>query len=86
MNRLQMTMESDVSQAEKTRAKKERDKTEKQIIECQTYDQVLAHIAHQLIDIDLDDGVKVNYEKFQAIDIPQGEGKRTKKANIFRKI
>lgn len=86
MNRLQMTIESDVSQGEKTRAKKEKDKIEKQVIDCQNYDQVLAHMAHQLIDIDLDDGVKENYEIFQAIEIPQGEGERQKKANIFRNL
>ncbi len=29
------------------------------------YDEILDHIANEHIDIDLDDGVKVNYEKVQ---------------------
>ena len=31
------------------------------------YDEKIAHIANQRISIDLDDGVKVNYEKFKDI-------------------
>lgn len=50
-------MESDVSQSEKTRARKAKEKIEKQILECQSYDQVIAHMAHQQIELDLDDGV-----------------------------
>ena len=38
------------------------------------------------IEIDLDDGVKVNYAKFQDIEVPQGEGKKPKKANLLSKI
>ena len=37
--------------------------------ELQIYGQVLDHMANQYIDIDLDDGVKVNYVKFQGISI-----------------
>ena len=29
------------------------------------YDEKIAHIANQRISIDLDDGVKANYEKFK---------------------
>ncbi len=85
ISRLNLTMESDVSQAEKTRARKTKEKIEKQILECQSYDQVIAHMAHQQIELDLDDGVKVNYAKFQKISVPQGEGKPALKANIFAK-
>ena len=31
------------------------------------YDEKIAHIANQRISIDLDDGVKVNYDKFKDI-------------------
>lgn len=86
IKRMNMTMESDVSQAEKARARKTKEKVEKQIIECQSYDQVIAHMAHLQIELDLDDGVKINYEKFQGISVPQGEGKPPVKANIFAKI
>ena len=30
-------------------------------------DQVIHHLADQMIAIDLDDGVKVNYAKFEAV-------------------
>lgn len=37
----------------------------KQIAEVKEYDEILDHIANEHIDIDLDDGVKFNYEKVQ---------------------
>ena len=37
----------------------------KQIAEIKEYDESLDHMANEFIDIDLDDGVKVNYEKVQ---------------------
>ena len=53
--------------------------------ETQEYDEVLAHIANQNIEINLDDGVKVNYTKFQNIEIKK-EGSKNKKANLLKKI
>ena len=44
---------------------KRKDKLLKQIAEVKEYDEILDHIANEHIDIDLDDGVKVNYEKVQ---------------------
>ena len=49
-----------------------KEKIQKQLLECQQYDQVIAHVDNQKIEIDLDDGVKVKYEKFQNIAVPQG--------------
>lgn len=46
--------------------------------ELQIYGQVLDHMANQYIDIDLDDGVKVNYVKFQGVSI-QANGATIKK-------
>ena len=43
------------------------------------YGQVLDHVANQYIRIDLDDGVKVNYEKFQNIELVSDSGTRIKK-------
>ncbi|HHW39001.1 MAG TPA: BREX-1 system adenine-specific DNA-methyltransferase PglX [Bacillales bacterium] len=86
MSRLDFIQESDVSTQEKTKAKKQKEKLQKQLLECQQYDQVIAHVANQKIEIDLDDGVKVNYEKFQNIEVPQGEGKKSLKANLLAKI
>lgn len=45
----------------------------------------MAHIANQRIDIDLDDGVKVNYEKFQGVEVAQ-EGKKALKVDLLAKI
>ncbi|MCQ6266317.1 BREX-1 system adenine-specific DNA-methyltransferase PglX [Fictibacillus sp. WQ 8-8] len=86
MSRIDLLLESDVSTNEKTKAKKQKEKLQKQLLECQQYDQVIAHLANQKIEIDLDDGVKENYEKFQNIEVPQGEGKKALKANLLAKI
>lgn len=42
-----------------------RDHLLKQIAEIKEYDERLEHMANEHIDIDLDDGVKENYEKVQ---------------------
>lgn len=44
---------------------KRRDHLSKQIAEIKEYDERLDHMANEHVDIDLDDGVKVNYEKVQ---------------------
>ena len=46
--------------------------------ECQAYDPVVSHFAHQQIELDLDDGVKVNYAKFQGVEVPMDDGKPVK--------
>lgn len=48
-------------------AKKELKSLEKKIVELKKYDEVLHHMADMQIEIDLDDGVKVNYEKFKGL-------------------
>ena len=53
------------SQSEKTRALKETEKVAKMINEIEEYErEVLYPLATRQIEIDLDDGVKVNYQKF----------------------
>lgn len=47
---------------------KRKEKLQKQIKETKDYDAKIAHLALSRIDIDLDDGVKVNYEKVQTAD------------------
>lgn len=56
------------------REKKRMEKLKNQIAEIVDYDEVLDHIANEHIEIDLDDGVKVNYEKVQT----DGKGKQYK--------
>ena len=46
-------------------ASKRKEKLQKQLKECREYDEKIGHLALSRIDIDLDDGVKVNYEKVQ---------------------
>lgn len=86
ISRLDLIQSSDGSEQEKTKAKKAKEKIQRQILECQQYDQVLAHVANQKIEINLDDGVKVNYDKFQQIEVSQGEGKKPVKADLLAKI
>ena len=43
------------------------------------YGQVLDHMANQYIKIDLDDGVKVNYAKFQGVQFVRDDGTKVKK-------
>ncbi len=86
VERMDILLESDASKPEKTKARKNKEKLQKQLLECQSYDQVIAHVANQTIDLDLDDGVKVNYAKFQNVEIPQGEGKPPLKGNVLAKI
>lgn len=86
INRLDIVLESNVSQAEKTKARKKKEDLIKKMQECTVYDQAIAHVANQKIEIDLDDGVAVNYAKFQGVEIPQGEGKKPLKADLLAKI
>ncbi len=65
IQRMQETMDTSKDAREVSRAAKRKDKLQKQLKETQEYDTRLAHIALSRIDIDLDDGVKVNYEKVQ---------------------
>lgn len=87
INRLDNDMNSEVlSTKEKATAKKLKEKIQKQLVECVAYDQVIAHVAHQRISIDLDDGVKANYQKFQGVEVPQGDGKKDLKADLLFKV
>ena len=43
------------------------------------YGQVLDHMANKYIDIDLDDGVKANYAKFQSVELVSDSGVKIKK-------
>lgn len=49
---------------------------QKEMIE---YGQILDHMANKYINLDLDDGVKVNYAKFQGIEIVNDSGAKVKK-------
>ena len=79
IQRMQETMDNSSDSREISKATKRMDKLQKQLKETKDYDAMLAHIALSRIDIDLDDGVKVNYEKVQT-------GRDGKKMQILVKI
>ena len=53
--------------ADKVRLNKKLNKLIEQDTELRTYEEKIHHLADQMIPIDLDDGVKVNYAKFQDV-------------------
>ena len=76
--RMQEIIDNSHDNKEISNATKRKEKLQKQIKETKDYDAKIAHLALSRIDIDLDDGVKVNYEKVQT-----AEGK---KMQILAKI
>lgn len=50
--------------ADRTKIGKQIDKLKDQLIEIGAFEEKVHHLADQMIDIDLDDGVRVNYAKF----------------------
>ena len=68
INRMQDMMDHSGNAREVAAASKRREKLQKQLKECKQYDERIAHLALARIPIDLDDGVKVNYEKVQTVE------------------
>jgi hypothetical protein len=64
---MRLTERVDSSAKEKADADKKIDKIDKTLHDINEYEKVLAHYAAQRIEIDLDDGVKVNYCKFKEL-------------------
>jgi len=64
---------------ERIRLEKERTKLAAAYNEAIEYGQVLDHMANKYISIDLDDGVKVNYAKFQEVELITDSGTKVKK-------
>lgn len=73
------------SAVDKAQATKKRNKYIKQLAEIRAYYPALSHIALQRIALDLDDGVKVNYAKFQGIEVG-GDGEERQKIDLLAKI
>jgi hypothetical protein len=65
-----LSLRDDISAREKTLAIKEIDKYETMLKDCREYAKTLFTIATQKISIDLDDGVKVNYQKLKEVLVP----------------
>ena len=85
MQSAQYTIDNAKSASEKSKATKAVTKYTKQLAEMKIYDEAIAHVANQRIEIDLDDGVKVNYAKFQGVEVAQ-EGKKALKVDLLAKI
>ena len=65
IDRMQELYDKSSDNREKANADRRKDKLTKQLKETREYDAKLSHLSLSRIAIDLDDGVKVNYEKVQ---------------------
>ena len=79
IDRMKDLAENSNNAREIAQAEKRKEKLVKQLKETKEYDEKIAHLAISRIAIDLDDGVKVNYEKVQM-------GQDGKKLGILAKI
>lgn len=79
IKRMQEIIENSNNAREVTATTKRKEKLVKQLKETKEYDEKIAHLALARISIDLDDGVKVNYEKVQT-------GTDGKKLQVLAKI
>jgi hypothetical protein len=69
INNNQQIIQNSTNKNEIAIAEKDNTKLLKQLEETKKYDEALGHIANKQIAIDLDDGVKTNYSKFQNVEI-----------------
>ena len=65
IGRMQDMIDHSTNTREVAAATKRKEKLQKQLKECREYDEMIGHLALSRIELDLDDGVKVNYEKIQ---------------------
>ena len=65
INRMQDMSDNSTNAREVAASTKRKDKLQKQLKECREYDEKIGHLALSRIELDLDDGVKVNYRKVQ---------------------
>lgn len=77
--RMQDTIDNSNNAREVAAATKRKEKLTRQLKETKEYDEKIAHLALARISIDLDDGVKVNYDKVQ-------KGTDGKRLDVLAKI
>lgn len=70
----------------KAAAEKQRANYQRQLTELRQYETVVQYMANRELVLDLDDGVKVNYAKFQNIEVPSEDGTKTQRLNILTKV
>jgi len=66
----QLSLREDIVPREKIAAQREIDKIDIMLKDCREYEKTLFTLATQKISMDLDDGVKVNYQKLKQVLIP----------------
>lgn len=66
----QLSLREDIVPREKITAQREIDKIDVMLKDCREYEKTLFTLATQKISMDLDDGVKVNYQKFKQVLVP----------------
>lgn len=64
---LQSQLDGDLSSSERVKLNKKLKLLREQEEELRSYEEKVHHLADQMISIDLDDGVKVNYDKFKEL-------------------
>ena len=79
IKREQDTIEHTQNAREKKLSENRMEKLQKQLKETKEYDTKIGHLALSRIEIDLDDGVKANYDKVQT-------GRNGKKLDVLAKI
>ena len=75
-------LETSTSTNEKAKVKKMFDVLQKQLQELLIYDEAVAHVANMHLKMDLNDGVKANYELFQNVEVAH-EGMKIKKIDLL---
>ncbi|MGY3777716.1 BREX-1 system adenine-specific DNA-methyltransferase PglX [Isobaculum melis] len=90
LNRLiylaELTISENSSQRVVGKAMKEKESYLQQLEELRTYDMLLEYMAGKEIELNLDDGIKANYQKFQQIHLAIGFGNKEVNLNVFEKI
>ena len=84
LNNCNNIIENSEIKSEIKKAEKSKNKLIKQLEEIKQYDEILTHVANQKIEIDLDEGIKTNYKKFQ--NIKQVNQNNDKKTNLLKRI
>ena len=74
-------LNQDISVQDVKKEQKRKIELTDKINECEVYEEEVADVANRMIDLDLDDGVKVNYDKFTYINPKNG-----KEESILAKI
>ncbi|MDI6705671.1 MAG: SAM-dependent methyltransferase, partial [Bacillota bacterium] len=85
IKRIEQMREDTLTASERASYRKQKEDLQKKTAEIMKYDPVIAHIASRPIKLDLDDGVAVNYQKYQNVEVVEN-GKPFVAANLLTKI